>query len=65
MTQPQNNFMNILSGLKNGNPNLIMQQMMQNNSQFKSFVEQNKGLDANQIAQKYGVDINSLKGLFK
>lgn len=51
-----------ISGL---NPDLVMKQMMNNNPQFKAFVEQNKGLSANQIAQKYNIDINSLNRMFK
>ncbi len=51
IARPQNNMLDMLSGLKQQNPNIIMQQMMQNNPQFRSFVQQNQGLNAGQIAQ--------------
>ncbi len=65
IARPQNNMLDMLSGLKQQNPNIIMQQMMQNNPQFRSFVQQNQGLNAGQIAQKYGVDINKLNSLLR
>ena len=65
MAKPNNDLIGFLSGLKQGNPNAIMNQLMQNNPQFRSFVQQNQGLNAGQIAQKYGIDINRLNGLLK
>lgn len=57
--QPQQ--MNILSLLKNRNPNEVFNQMMQTNPQFKSFVEQNKGKSVEQIAKEHNIDMNLLK----
>lgn len=57
--QPQQ--MNILSLLKNRNPNEVFNQMMQTNQQFKSFVEQNKGKSVEQIAKEHNIDMNLLK----
>lgn len=65
MGQAQMSQLGMLNGLKNQNPNVILQQLMSKNPQFKSFVEANKGKTPEQIARDYGVDINSLKGLLK
>lgn len=63
-----NNDINNISKIKNmfgGNPNIAMNQMMNNNPQFRQFVNDNRGLSVNQIAQKYGVDMNKLNQLLR
>lgn len=54
---------NILKMLRSGNPEQIAQQMMQNNPQFRKFVEANKGKTPEQVAREYGVDLNQLKSM--
>lgn len=64
-TNKQNNIMGLLSMLKNGNPNVVFNQMMQTNPQFRSFVEANKGKNVEQIAQENGIDLSMLKSFLK
>lgn len=53
------NAINQMSGLLNGkNPSDIMNNMLRTNPQFRQFVDENRGLTTEQIAQKYGVDMN-------
>lgn len=54
---------NLMKMLRNGNPDQIAQQMMQSNSQFRQFVEQNKGKTPEQVAQEHGIDLNQFKGM--
>lgn len=54
---------NVLKMLRSGNPEQIAQQMMQNNPQFRQFVEANKGKTPEQVAREYGVDLNQLKNM--
>lgn len=56
---------NIMRMLKSGNPEQIAQQMMQQNPQFRQFMEQNKGKTPEQVAKEYGVDIGQLKQMMK
>lgn len=54
---------NLMKMLRSGNPEMIAQQMMQSNPQFRQFVEQNKGKTPEQVAREYGVDINQIKSM--
>ena len=54
---------NLIKMLRSGNPEQIAQQMMQNNPQFRQFVEANKGKTPEQVAREYGVDLNQLKSM--
>ena len=56
-------IMQVMKMLRSGNPEQIAQQMMQNNPQFRQFVEQNKGKTPEQVAREYGVDLNQLKSM--
>lgn len=56
---------NVLKMLRSGNPEQIARQMMQNNPQFRQFVEANKGKTPEQVAREYGVDIGQLKQMMK
>jgi hypothetical protein len=47
--------------LRSGNPQAIMNQMMQTNPQFAQFVNENKGKSVDQIAKDYNVDLNSIR----
>lgn len=43
------------------NPDEFYNQLMQDNPQFKKFVEDNKGKSPEQIARENGIDFNLLK----
>ena len=53
----------MMKTLRNGNPEYIAKKMMQNNPQFRQFVEANKGKTPEQVAREYGVDLNQLKSV--
>lgn len=55
--------MQVMKMLRSGNPEQIARQMMQNNPQFRQFVEANKGKTPEQVAREYGVDLNQLKSM--
>ena len=55
------NQMNILSLLKSRNPNEIFNQLLQNNPQFRKFVDENKNKSIEQIAKEHNIDMNLLK----
>ena len=59
---PQNNILQILQMLKSGNPEQIARNMMQNNPQFRQFVEANKGKSPEQVAKENGIDLNKIMG---
>lgn len=54
---------NVLKMLRSGNPEQIAQQMMQNNPQFRQFVEANKGKTPEQVAKEHGIDLNQFKNM--
>lgn len=51
--------------LQQGNPEQIAQQMLQNNPQFKQFMDMNKGKTPEQVAKENGIDLNTIMGQFK
>ena len=55
--------MQVMKMLRSGNPDQIAQQMMQNNPQFRQFVEENKGKTPEQVAQEHGFDLSQLKSM--
>lgn len=55
--------MRVMKMLRSGNPEQIAQQMMQNNPQFRQFVEANKGKTPEQVAKEHGIDLNQFKGI--
>lgn len=40
-----------------GNPEALFNQLYQNNPRFKEFIDTNRGLSVEQIAQKYGIPL--------
>lgn len=61
--QTQNPLTQIKSLLSGKNPDAVFSDLMQNNSQFRTFVEQNKGKSAEQIAKENNIDINMIKAM--
>lgn len=53
----------LMKVLQSGNPERVFQQMMQNNPQFRQFVEQNKGKTPEQVARENGIDLNQFKNM--
>lgn len=51
--------------LKGGNPEQIAQSLMQQNPQFKAFVEANKGKTPEQVARENGIDFSQIAGLMR
>lgn len=54
---------NVMRMLKSGNPDEIGRQMMQNNPQFRQFMEQNRGKTPEQVAKENGIDFNQFKNM--
>lgn len=54
---------NLMKMLRTGNPDQIAQQMMQNNPQFRQFVEANRGKTPEQVAREHGIDLNQIKSM--
>ena len=53
----------LMKMLQSGNPEQAFQQMMQNNPQFRQFVETNKGKTPEQVAREHGIDLSQLKNM--
>lgn len=54
---------NLIKMLRTGNPEQIAQQMMQNNPQFRQFVEANKWKTPEQVAKEHGIDLAQFKNM--
>ena len=54
---------NLMKMLRSGNPEQIAQQMMQNNPQFRQFVEANRGKTPEQVAREHGIDLSQFKSM--
>lgn len=68
ITQPGSNAAsigNILRMLRSGNPEQIAMNLMQQNPQFKAFIDANKGRSPEQVAKQYGIDLGTVMGQFK
>lgn len=63
----QPNSRNLLSQinvlLSGKNPDAVFSDLMQNNPQFRSFVEQNKDKTPEQIAKENGLNIEQIKAM--
>lgn len=47
------------------NPQDVMQMMLKNDPRFSKFINENKGLNPEQIAQKYGINFEQVKQMMK
>lgn len=54
------NISALIQMLKSGNPTQIAQTMMQNNPQFRQFVQQHKGKTPDQVARELGIDLSGI-----
>lgn len=61
--QTQNPLTQIKNLLSGKNPDAVFSDLMQNNPQFRSFVEQNKGKTPEQIAKENGLNIEQFKSM--
>lgn len=57
--------MQIIKQLRNGNPEQIAHQMMNNNPNFRKFVNDNKGKTPEQVAKEHGIDLSQIMGMIK
>lgn len=58
------NTINMLKTILSGqDPDVLFNQMVNNNPQFKRFVEENKGKTPEQIAREHGINPELLKRL--
>lgn len=51
---------NIVRMLRSGNPEQIAQQLMQQNPQFRAFVQANQGKSPDQVARENSVDLGQI-----
>ena len=65
LNQPnQKNLLSQINSLLSGkNPDAVFSDLLQNNPQFKSFVEANKGKTPEQIAKENGLNIEQIKAM--
>lgn len=54
------NLSNIVRLMRNGNPEQIARNMMQQNPQFRAFVQANQGKTPEQIAKENGIDLGQI-----
>ena len=47
------------------NPQDVMQMMLKNDPRFSKFLNENKGLSPEQIAQKYGINFEQVRQMMK
>lgn len=59
------NLENIIRMLRSGNPQQMAANLMQNNPQFRAFVESNKGKTPEQVAQEHGVNLSEIMGRYR
>lgn len=61
---PTNNsmtrLMNIARMVRSGNPEQIAQNLMQQNPQFRQFVEANRGKSPEQVAKEHGFNLSDI-----
>lgn len=64
-----NTMMNNMNAIKSlmscRNPQDVMQMMIKNDPRFSQFINENKGLNPEQIAQKYGINFEQVKQMMK
>lgn len=51
---------NIVRMLRSGNPEQIAHQLMQQNPQFRAFVQANQGKSPDQVARENGLDLGQI-----
>lgn len=64
-SKPQNNVLQTLNMIKNGDPEALYQKMMNENPRFRAFVEENKGKTPEQIARENGIDLLQVQNLLR
>ena len=60
-----NNLNSIKSLMHCRNPQDVMQMMLKNDPRFSKFLNENKGLSPEQIAQKYGINFEQVRQMMK
>lgn len=54
-----------LKAMAGGNPQAAFNLLLQQNPQFKQFVQANQGRSPEEIARAYGIDLNQINNLLK
>lgn len=54
-----------LKAMAGGNPQAAFNMLLQQNPQFKQFVQANQGRSPEEIARAYGIDLNQINNLLK
>ena len=57
--------MQAVNVMRHANPEQVMQAMMRDNPQFAEFINANKGKSPEQIASEHGIDMNTIKQMFR
>lgn len=66
MNNPMMHNINAIKSLMScRNPQDVMQMMIKNDPRFSQFINENKGLNPEQIAQKYGINFEQVKQMMK
>ena len=65
LTSNMNNMQSIVNMLKSGNPEQIAMNLMQQNPQFRAFVDANKGKTPEQVAKEHGMDLGQIMRQYK
>lgn len=62
---PMTNIGSIVRMLRSSNPEQIAQKLMQQNPQFRSFIQANQGKSPEQVAKEHGIDFNQIMSRFR
>lgn len=66
MNSPMMHNINAIKSLMScRNPQCVMQMMIKNDPRFSQFINENKGLNPEQIAQKYDINFEQVKQMMK
>lgn len=64
LMQNMGQFMNMMNMVRSmGDPNRMMENMLQTNPQFKAFYEANQGKSVEQIAQENNLDLGMVRNI--
>lgn len=63
--QQINQVKSIISNIQNKNPDELYNQLMQDNPNFRKFIEDNQGKTPEQIAQENNIDIERIKNYIR
>ena len=62
---PIANIGSIVRMLRTSNPEQVAQKLMQQNPQFRSFIQANQDKSPEQVAKEHGIDFNQIMSQFR